>query len=98
MRIARVSAFLPDITQQIHSLRASGVMSSHNARSFGEAESAFRKSAGSTWMVPGEIVRIINEYYQMSSRGVVTRENTKICDLTENRTPINALKRRCPNR
>ncbi len=34
IRISRVSAFLPLVTQQIHSLRASGVMSSHKARTF----------------------------------------------------------------
>ena len=47
MRMPRVSAFLPEVTQQIHSLRASGVTSSHVARAAGAPASAFFKSAGS---------------------------------------------------
>ena len=46
MRIFLVSAFLPDITQQIHSLRASGVILPHTAFAAPEEVSAFRKSAG----------------------------------------------------
>jgi len=46
MRISLVSDFLPDVTQQIHSLRASGVISSHSAFTFGTAVIAFRKSEG----------------------------------------------------
>src|SRR5207245_10668694 len=41
-----VSGFLTEITQQIHSLRASGVMSSHFARATGSEIRTFRKSAG----------------------------------------------------
>ena len=37
MRLARVAACLGEVTQQIHSLRASGVMSSHAARAFTQA-------------------------------------------------------------
>jgi len=40
------------MVQQIHSLRARGVMSSHAARAFGEATSAFFKSAGKVCAVP----------------------------------------------
>ncbi len=54
MRISRVSAFFPDVTQQIHSFRASGVMSSHNACTLGFARMAFLTSGGSGWIVPGE--------------------------------------------
>jgi len=46
IRIFLVSAFLPDITQQIHSLRASGLISSHTARAFGDELSTLFKSAG----------------------------------------------------
>jgi hypothetical protein len=46
MRMLRVSAFLPDITQHIHSLRASGVTSFHMASALGLAATAFFKSAG----------------------------------------------------
>ena len=46
MRIPLVSAFLPEMTQQIHSLRASGVRSSHTVRAFGSEVKAFLKSSG----------------------------------------------------
>jgi hypothetical protein len=47
IRILLVSSFLPDVTQQIHSLRASGVMSAHTAFTVGVEPTAFRKSSGS---------------------------------------------------
>jgi hypothetical protein len=46
IRISLVSAFLPEMTQQIHSLRARGVISSHTARASGTEVRVFRKSAG----------------------------------------------------
>ena len=52
MRISLVSAFFPDMTQQIHSLRASGVMSSHSFRAAGVDSIAFRKSCGNVCTVP----------------------------------------------
>ncbi len=45
--ISRVSARLPEVTQQIHSLRAKGVMLSHKAATFLSALIALPKSAGS---------------------------------------------------
>ena len=51
MRIVLVSAFLPEVTQQIHSLRESGVISSHTASAFGEESRAFCKSAGTLCIV-----------------------------------------------
>jgi hypothetical protein len=56
IRISRVSAFTPEVTQQIHSLRASGVMSSHNSRAAGAAIIAFFRSSGSLCTVPVESV------------------------------------------
>ena len=50
-----VSGFLTEITQQIHSLRASGVMSSHFARAAGSEMRTFRKSTGTLCTAPGEI-------------------------------------------
>jgi len=50
----RVSGFFTQSTQQIHSLRASGVMSSHFARAAGSETRAFRKSAGTVWTTPVE--------------------------------------------
>jgi len=46
IRMLLVSAFLPDMTQQIHSLRASGVISSHATLAAEDETRAFRKSAG----------------------------------------------------
>ena len=54
IRMPRVSSFLPEVTQQIHSLRASGVISSHTASAFGEEVSSFRKSAGRLCATPVE--------------------------------------------
>ena len=51
----RVSGFLTEIAQQIHSLRASGVISSHFARAAGSEMRIFRKSAGTPCTAPAEI-------------------------------------------
>lgn len=50
MRMPRVSASLPDVTQQIHSFRASGVTSAHVAAAFDSALIAFLKSGGRVCM------------------------------------------------
>jgi hypothetical protein len=50
-----VSSFLTEMVQQIHSLRASGVMSSHTERAFASHESASRRSAGRLCTTPLEI-------------------------------------------
>jgi hypothetical protein len=49
-----VSGFFTEIIQQIHSLRASGVMSSHFARATESEMRTFRKSAGTLCTAPGE--------------------------------------------
>ena len=49
-----VSRFLTEITQQIHSLRASGVMSSHFARAAASEMRAVRKSVGTVCTAPWE--------------------------------------------
>lgn len=54
MRMSLVSTFLPEVTQQIHSFRASGVMSSHSFTTFPEDKIAFPRSAGSLCTVPEE--------------------------------------------
>ncbi len=46
MRFARVSSFLADVTQQIHSLRARGVSVGQISDTVASAAIAFRKSAG----------------------------------------------------
>lgn len=55
IRIFLVSAFFPDIIQQIHSFRASGVMSSQIALISGLEIMAFCISAGTGCTVPLEI-------------------------------------------
>lgn len=59
-----VSGFLVDIVQQIHSLRASGVMSSHLSKTDSSAIRMSFKSWGSLWGTPSEIVVFaINTFY-----------------------------------
>jgi hypothetical protein len=55
IRRVLVSAFLADSIQQIHSLRARGVMSSHVANAFALETSALFRSAGRSWTTPPEI-------------------------------------------
>ncbi len=52
MRRFLVSSFLADVTQQIHSLRASGVMSAHTSFTTGSDSIARRKSAGTRCTAP----------------------------------------------
>jgi hypothetical protein len=52
MRRFRVSSFLGDVTQQIHSFRASGVISIQSLFAVALASMAFRKSAGNLCTVP----------------------------------------------
>src|SRR5438552_9332119 len=57
-----VSGFLTEITQQIHSLRASGVMCSHFARAAESEMRTFRKSAGTLCTAPGEIPSLVMDF------------------------------------
>ena len=57
-----VSGFLTEITQQIHSLRASGVISSHFARATGSEMRTFRKSGGTLCTAPGEITFLVMNF------------------------------------
>jgi hypothetical protein len=57
-----VSGFLTEITQQIHSLRASGVISSHFACAAGSEMRAFRKSAGIVCTAPAEIAFLATNF------------------------------------
>jgi hypothetical protein len=54
-----VSSFLTEMVQQIHSLRASGVMSSQAASAFASDVSAFRRSAGRLCTTPPEIRTVV---------------------------------------
>jgi hypothetical protein len=57
-----VSGFLTEITQQIHSLRASGVISSHFAFATGSEMRTSRKSAGTLCTAPGEIAFLVMDF------------------------------------
>jgi hypothetical protein len=50
---------LADSIQQIHSFRASGVMSSHVANALALEVSAFFRSAGRSWTTPPEIAFLL---------------------------------------
>lgn len=65
-----VSIFFGNVVQQIHSLRARGVRSSHLASALGSADNAFFKSAGKVWAVPPEIDFGISISYQVVRRFV----------------------------
>jgi hypothetical protein len=58
----RVSGFLTEITQHIHSLRASGVISSHFASAAESEMRTVRKSAGTSCTAPGEIVFLVMDF------------------------------------
>src|SRR6185369_8173685 len=73
------SGLFTEMVQQIHSLRASGVISSHAANALESGVSAFRKSAGSSWTTPLEIFFAI---------GVVYKITVKLWAATGNRTLI----------
>lgn len=55
MRRVLVSSFLADVTQQIHSFRASGVMLIQRSLTSASDSIAWRKSAGILWTVPEAI-------------------------------------------
>jgi hypothetical protein len=57
-----VSGFLTEITQQIHSLRASGVISSHFARATASEIRTFRKSAGTLCTAPAESAFLVMDF------------------------------------
>jgi hypothetical protein len=57
-----VSGFLTEITQQIHSLRASAVISSHFSRATESEMRAFRKSAGTLCTAPREIAFLLMDF------------------------------------
>ena len=70
-----VSGFLTEITQQIHSLRASGVISSHFARATESEMRTFRKSAGTLCTAPGESVLLVMDF--ILHRYAISLENPR---------------------
>src|SRR3990167_3311147 len=71
-----VFGFLTDTTQQIHSLRASGVISSHAARAASVEIRAFRKSSGTLCTTPVAISFLVMRlFYQirLNAKGFTVR-------------------------
>src|SRR5215467_6511857 len=54
-----VSGFFTEIAQQIHSLRARGVSSSHEALASASEARVFRKSSGNWWTTPPEMSLLV---------------------------------------
>ena len=63
----RFSGCLTEKTQQIHSLRASGVISSHAVSALESAAKALRKSAGRSCATPPGIFLVIRKLYTAPS-------------------------------
>jgi hypothetical protein len=59
MRRFLVSSFLAEMTQQIHSFRASGVMAAQRSLAAASDLMALRKSAGSLWGAPLVIALVV---------------------------------------
>jgi hypothetical protein len=59
MRRFLVSSLLADVTQQIHSFRASGVMAVQRPLAAASDSMARRKSGGSLWIVPSAIALVV---------------------------------------
>lgn len=64
-----VSSFFADVTQQIHSFLASGVMSAQRRFTVPSDSMALRKSDGSAWTVPPEIA--------LAAMGLLRNSNTE---------------------
>ncbi len=76
MRCALVSGFLASSIQQINSLRAKGVISSHAASDAGRATSFSRKSEGILCTTPPEILFIV--IYSFYTKHVANRAFLKL--------------------
>jgi hypothetical protein len=72
MRRFLVTSFLADVTQQIHSLRASGVIAAHRPFAAASDSMALRKSDGSLWTAPPAIALVVMRQYAvpLAAQGV----------------------------
>jgi hypothetical protein len=72
MRRFLVSSFLADMTQQIHSFRASGVMAAQRLLAATSDSMALRKSDGRLWSAPaGTGLVVIRELRRAVSRPTI---------------------------
>lgn len=60
MRRLLVSSFLAELTQQIHSLRANGVIAAQIRWTSASDAMALRKSAGNSWTTPPAMELLIS--------------------------------------
>jgi hypothetical protein len=77
-----VSGFLTEVVQQIHSLRASGVISSHFANAAKSEVRAIRKSAGILCTVPDEIFLVVISLSHPSSSKISYLQVRKSDEIT----------------
>lgn len=80
MRRFLVSSFLAELTQQIHSFRASGVISAQSPLAAASDSMALRKSGGRLCTVPPEIVKL--HARNASSPTRLSSLSTKSCHST----------------
>jgi len=66
MRRLLVSTFLADVTQQIHSFRANGVISAQRLLAATSDSMALRKSDGSLWIAPPAIALVVMRQVRVS--------------------------------
>lgn len=69
MRRFLVSSFFAEVTQQIHSFRARGVMAAQRRSARASDSMALRKSAGSLWIVPLLIALVVMRQSRSVSQG-----------------------------
>jgi hypothetical protein len=69
MRRFLVSSFLADVTQQIHSFRANGVIAAHKPFAAASDSMALRKSDGSLWIaLPAIVLVVMRQFCHVSCR------------------------------
>lgn len=72
-----VSGFFTEIAQQIHSLRASGVRSSHTASAVASEVRVSRKSSGNSWTTPPEITFSVIVIHLYSHQTALARKGCR---------------------
>lgn len=83
----RVSVFLPEVTQHIHSLRARGVVSFHVASARGADASAARRSAGMLCTVPTDIFLVFMQETLIFLRSLLVTVTHLDISLSRCKTP-----------
>ena len=83
MRRFLVSSFLAEVTQQIHSFRASGLIAAQRPFAAASDSMALRKSAGNLWSVPFVIALIVmRQLHSVSYRPTIAVSECKPTPLS----------------